>query len=69
MKFLRTVVDIMCLAVLCIIASQCSKEETLTHDIKSSEPFMFHGKEWECGYTPKQVDINILEEKIQELKK
>ena len=39
-----------------------------TKEITSSEPFVLDGKEWQCGYTSRQVDINMLEEKIHKLK-
>jgi hypothetical protein len=37
-------------------------------NIRASQPFVFEKKEWLCSYTSRQVDINLLEEQIKELK-
>lgn len=36
--------------------------------IMNSPYFEIDGKEWQCGFTPRQVEINLLEDKIQKLK-
>lgn len=33
-----------------------------------SKTFGVDGKEFQCGYTPRQVEINLLEDRIQKLK-
>lgn len=37
--------------------------------VTRSQPFKIDNKEWLCLYTPKQVEINILEEQLEELRK
>jgi hypothetical protein len=59
-------------AIICVALASLkyTRDTTLEKMITSSTPFGFQGKEWQCGYTPRQVDINIAtEEYNQKLKK
>ena len=45
-----------------------SKIAKLDKSIKSDASFYLDDHEWSCGYTQRQVKINILEEELKKLK-
>jgi len=67
MKQLMEVLGFIAFIVLAFGVVRCSDLHELQYQVKDSEPFMLHGKEWECHYTSKQVEVNILEQQIKEL--
>jgi len=57
-----------CILIISTVMNVSFKQD-IERKVRASEPFEFESKEWLCSYTTRQVDINILEEKIVELKK
>ena len=69
MKVLKECLSLLAFLVLIGACFKCSDKSDLEYQIREAEPFMLQGKEWHCALTTRQVDIDILEEKIKELKK
>lgn len=68
MKAFTTFMSGACFGVFCLFIGVLSTSPIPRSKIQSSQPFMMDQKEWHCAYTPRQVEINLLEDQIKKIK-
>lgn len=55
-------------ACFCFMLSVLVFQPVAKKTITQESYFQLDGKEWQCGLTPRQVEINLLEDKIAKIK-